>query len=179
MSNCFARPGPTTAIQAHAERVVRIMAPTRALVMHQKWASLILAGEKTWEVRGCKTSQRGRICLAVSGTKQLVGEVSIVGCIPIAKRDSERGAFVEHEHGDPNNFIGLNYAHHKIDNDALALVKYKTVFAWILERPEPYPEPRPYVHNQGAVAWVNLQPAPKKVAKPTMKRPSASKRSVK
>jgi len=106
-----------------------------ALVVKKHWLDKILAGEKTWEIRGSSTSRRGWIHLAQSkagGT--LVGRARLVKCIQLDKT-----AFFEHVHL------------HCVPR--LSMVPYKRVFAWVLEDVERFVQPFTYNHRQGAVIW--------------------------
>lgn len=50
----------------------------KGLIIKSKWADLILSGEKTWEIRGSQTHQRGRIGIIKSGTGKIFGSVELV-----------------------------------------------------------------------------------------------------
>ena len=59
-----------------------------ALVVKKKWLDKILSGEKTWEIRGCRTERRGWIHLAEShaGGKP-VGRAWLGDCLSIKKKN--------------------------------------------------------------------------------------------
>ena len=63
--------------------------PTCALCIRKPWCNLILSGDKDIELRSTNTSIRGRICIAQSGTSELVGEVDIIDSFLIATRDTD------------------------------------------------------------------------------------------
>ena len=50
--------------------------PAVALVIKKRWCDQIFEGSKVWEIRGNALTKRGRICIAQSKSKTLVGEVS-------------------------------------------------------------------------------------------------------
>ena len=111
-----------------------------ALVIRQPWLNLILAGKKTWEIRGRPTTKRCRILLAQSGTGKLMGSARIVDCKSIPLEDMPE--FFEN---------------HRIPQSKFNIIQaYKTMFAWILTDAEIFDEPIPYKHPQGAVSWVVL-----------------------
>jgi ubiquitin C-terminal hydrolase len=102
---------------------------------------LLLDGSKTWEVRSYATKVRGRIALASTDTKLLYGDVELVDCTPLAKKDL---AATAHKHCIQ-------------DADTTAMVlKYKQVFAWHVARPRSYVEATPFPNPVGSVIFVLL-----------------------
>ena len=61
--------------------------PARALLVQPHWCDEILAGRKTWEIRGSSLGVRGRVALAACGTGTLVGEITFVDALPVGRRD--------------------------------------------------------------------------------------------
>ena len=56
-----------------------------ALVVKKRWLDKILAGRKTWEIRGGPTTKRGWIHFAQSGsTGKLMGRARLVNCFSIS-----------------------------------------------------------------------------------------------
>ena len=108
-----------------------------ALVVRQPWANYILDGAKTWEIRGSKTTRRGWIHLAQSGTGKLVGGARLVDCIRVPHSE-----FMKHRdlHCVP----------------ALSVVKYKAIYAWVFRGARRYKEPFEYSHTAGASIWVRV-----------------------
>ena len=111
--------------------------PKKALLVKQQWADTILSGGKTWEVRGCRTTVRGRIHLAQSGTGTLVGEVRITDCIPVTRATLARRA-----------------KEHRITSVLGVVAKYRRIYAWVLADAVRYSSPIAYRHPLGAVSWV-------------------------
>ena len=112
---------------------------TVALVVKKHWLDLILAGKKDWEIRGVKTTRRGWIHLAESkATGKLMGRVRLVDCRAVA-----RESFMEHAD------------HHRVEN--VEDVKYKNIYAWVLESAERFDKPFGYMHAPGAVIWVKTR----------------------
>jgi len=114
----------------------------KGLVIRPPWINMILAGDKTWEIRGSRTAKRGRIALIKSGTKTIVGACDLVDVIgPLSLPD-----------------LLANQARHRIPADRLRRegTPYRNTFAWVVAQPEAFPAPVPYDHPNGAVIWVDL-----------------------
>ncbi len=105
--------------------------------MQEPWISLILSGEKTWEIRGTRTRRRGTIHLARARTNLLVGRVRIVDCMCLSRAE-----------------LALNIERHRVRETAR--VRYPRIFAWVLADAAWYTEPRTYTHPAGAIIWVRL-----------------------
>ncbi len=117
-------------------RGVRI---THGLLIMKAPLDKILAGTKTWEIRGKATTRRGPIALIESKSGHIVGTcdvVGVVGPLPLAelRRNADRTGFL------PTDLY------------------YATTYAWVLERAKRLPEPVRYLHPPGAVIWVRLDP---------------------
>ena len=109
-----------------------------ALVVEKKWLDLILAGRKTWEIRGSSTSKRGQIHLAESQAGgKLMGRARLVNCFSMSPQ-----TFKQH------------HKHHCVPS--WAMVPYQKPHAWVLEDAEKYEKPFEYEHKQGAVIWVHV-----------------------
>ena len=46
--------------------------------------------------------------------------------------------------------------HHRVEEDQLNQVAYKTLWAWVLENPMRYDPPFRYVPKRGQVIWANI-----------------------
>lgn len=111
----------------------------KGLIIKSPWIEKILSGEKTWEIRGSKTNIRGTVALIKSGTGMIYGTIDVLGSKEISLDKYRK---TEDFHRIPQNmFPGLPYS--------------KT-HAWILSNPLVFYKPKPYIHPQGAVIWVNL-----------------------
>ena len=111
----------------------------RALVVKKKWLVLILAGRKTWEIRGSSTSKRGWIHFAESQAGgKLTGRARLVNCFPV-----------------PRSSFQCHYKKHCVPS--LSMVPYITPHAWVLEDAEKFERPFEYEHKQGAVIWVDVK----------------------
>jgi predicted transcriptional regulator len=106
-------------------------------MVKRQWADTILSGGKTWEVRGCRTTVRGRIHLAQAGSGTLVGEVRITDCFPVTMATLARRA-----------------KEHRITSVRCVVAKYKRMYAWVLADAMRYSSPIAYRHPPGAVTWV-------------------------
>ena len=111
--------------------------PKKALLVKQQCADKILSGDKTWDVRGRRTTARGRIHIAQAGTGTLVGEVTITDCIPVTMAMLARRA-----------------KEHRIASVRCVVAKYRRIYAWVLVDAVCYPYPIAYRHPPGAVTWV-------------------------
>jgi hypothetical protein len=115
--------------------------PNRGLIVREPWVSLLLSGEKTWELRGSRTSQRGRTALIGSGTGAVLGEADLVGVVgPLSREEIE-----------------TSVARHCVKREwQTEPMPYGNTYAWVFERAFRYPVARPYRHPPGAVIWVKL-----------------------
>ena len=110
----------------------------KALVVKKKWLDLILAGQKTWEIRGSSTSKRGWVHFAESQAGgKLRGRARLVNCFPVPTESFQR-----------------HYKKHCVPS--LTMVPYVTIYAWVLEDAEEFEKPFEYEHKQGAVIWVDV-----------------------
>lgn len=108
------------------------------LIIKKKFLDKILSGEKTWEIRGSKTTKRGTIGLIESGSGKVIGTAELVNC---------HGPFSPDELKVHNNKT-------RIENEFN--VKYEKIYAWELSNVKPI-TPMPYKHPQGAIIWVKVQ----------------------
>lgn len=104
------------------------------LIIKKEYLDKILAGKKTWEIRGSKTHKRGKIGLIQSGSGTIVGECELVDCVSLTKEE---------------------YLKNKDKHQSLnANLTYKKTYAWVLKNPKRYNEPKKYNHPKGAIIWV-------------------------
>jgi len=114
----------------------------RALLIRHPWIDKILDGEKTWEMRGSKTSIRGTIALIPSGSGTIIGLCDVVCCIgPLSANMYRKNAAKAGE------------------RPSEAKSRYRTTYAWVLANPRYLKKPVPYKHPSGAVIWVILDGA--------------------
>jgi ASCH domain len=118
----------------------------RGIVIRQPWVEHILAGRKTWELRGRSCNIRGPVALIEGGTGRIVGVATVAGCQgPLSRTEKSAAA----EAGQ----ILVEEVNEEI---------YTKVYAWILENTLRLPAGIPYKHPSGAVIWVTLDPASRK-----------------
>lgn len=110
----------------------------RGLIIKEKWANLILNGEKTVELRGSNTKIRGKIGIIKSSTGMVWGEAELIDSFLLDRTKYE-------ELRDK----------HKVDMD-FDDIKYENTYAWILKNPKKYDVPVPYNHKKGCIVWVKL-----------------------
>jgi len=113
----------------------------KGLIIDEPWIGLIVAGEKTWEMRSRNTQVRGRIGLIRKGSKTVIGVADLIGTLPKLSRSDLKASVAKHR--VPAREIAEDFKHST---------------AWVLERARSLQEPIPYRHPAGAVIWVNLDP---------------------
>lgn len=112
----------------------------RGLLIRSPWIEQILAGRKSWEIRGSSTNVRGPIALIRSGSGKIVGTCDLVEVIgPLTLSDIQENASISGS-----------------DAAELQSLPYDKTYAWVLKNPEPLDEPIPYKHPSGAIIWVKL-----------------------
>lgn len=112
----------------------------KALIIKSPWIDKILAGEKTWEIRGSRTNVRGPIYLIAGGSGTIVGGCDVVGCT------------------EPLSLTELRLNSQKTGRPASEWksLPYPETHAWVLANAKRLARPRPYKHPSGAVIWVRL-----------------------
>jgi len=113
---------------------------THGLLIMKEPLDKILAGTKTWEIRGKATTRRGPIALIESKSGHVVGTCEVVDVIgPLTLAELQRNA----------KRVGARHAE----------LYYETTFAWVLHNARRLPKPVLYKHPSGAVIWVVLEPS--------------------
>jgi hypothetical protein len=110
------------------------------LLVRKPHLDRILAGEKTWEIRGCGTRRRGLIGLIQSRSGAVVGACRLVDSV------------------GPLTLEQLNAHGRETCIGAASRLFYRRTHAWVLAGARRLPEPVPYRHPPGAVIWVALSP---------------------
>ena len=108
------------------------------LVIKSPYIDDILDGVKKWELRGMNTHKRGKIVLLKSGTGLALGTVNIVDVKTITLEEY--------------NDWDYNKNRNKISKE----LPYKITYAYVLEEPQWFEQPKPYKHPMGAITWVKL-----------------------
>ena len=110
----------------------------KGLIIKEPWISMILAGEKSMEMRKTRTHIRGRIALLNKGF--IRGFATLYRCDgPLSYQELvSRG----NEHRIPDENIGT--------------IDYPYKYGWMLTNEENLLSPVKYVHPRGAQIWVNL-----------------------
>lgn len=110
---------------------------THGLIVLKQYVDKILAGTKTWEIRGKATQRRGPIALIESKSGHVVGTSEIIDVVgPLTLRELRRNA-------SRSGFLP----------DELP---YATTYAWVVRNARRLAEPVWYRHPSGAVIWVLL-----------------------
>ena len=121
----------------------------KALIIRKPWLDRILAGSKTWEIRGSRTKIRETIGLIESRSGTVVGLCDLVDC---------RGPLTAAEFRQNARKAGMARA------DAI-LGGYANTYAWVLANARRLKTPVPYDHPSGAVIWVALDDATERALK--------------
>jgi hypothetical protein len=125
-------------------RGAKVDGPERALLIREPWVDLILDGRKTWELRGSRTSIRGRIALIKAGFGMIVGTCELVDAVgPLTKAELLRNKAL---HAVPTELI-------------VGSRRYAETYAWVLRKPRRLATPIRYAHPPGAVIWARLSKA--------------------
>ena len=109
-----------------------------ALIIKKPWIDYILSGKKTWEIRGCATTKRGKIELIQSGSGLVVGCCNLTDCFKVSKQELAN-ATSKHLIEDAQN------------------ITYKNIYAWVLNDVQKYKTPKKYKHPKGAIIWVKIK----------------------
>jgi hypothetical protein len=113
----------------------------KGLLVKPPWIDKILAGKKTWELRGSRTRIRGLIALIQSGTGTVVGVCELVDVHGPLTRVELRRTTARHQVPATHFRDGL---------------RYRRTYAWQLRKARRLRRAVPYRHASGAVIWVNL-----------------------
>jgi hypothetical protein len=112
----------------------------KGLVIAEPWISLILNGEKTWEMRARITTHRGPIALVRKGSGSVVGIADLVDCKAILGEAEYRKN--EHLHRVP-----------RVDQVRAAV---RWPIAWVLKNARALDPPIRYKHKTGAQSQIIL-----------------------
>lgn len=119
-----------------------ILSVDKALVIADPWISLILSGQKNWEMRSTSASHRGWFGLIWKGLGAVYGVARLVDVKPPQS---------------PEQMIEA-YERHRIPKE---MIRSGEVAAWntpwVLADVRRLTTPVRYRHKNGAVTWVNLQ----------------------
>lgn len=116
-------------------------APMKGIIVDSPWIDELLAGRKTWELRGKTWKHRGEVALIRKGSGQVEGIANLVDCLPpldaAAMRQTTRF------HRVPDNMI-----------DEVMANGWR--IPWLLTDIRRLGTPVRYVHKSGAQTPVNL-----------------------
>lgn len=113
---------------------------THGLIIMKEPLDLILAGQKTWELRGKATVRRGPVALIESKSGHVVGTCDIVDVVgPVSLAELRRKAA---EWGSRPTAL-----------------YYPKTYGWVIANARRLRRPVQYSHPSGAVIWVRLSPA--------------------
>lgn len=120
--------------------IIRDVKRNGGLIIDKPWITMILSGQKTWEMRSRKSNKTGYIALIEKGTKQISGIARITGysgklTIQELKRCEKK---------------------HRVPASKYTADDYKWFIAIQLSNIAKLMHPIPYQHKSGAVTWVKL-----------------------
>jgi hypothetical protein len=112
----------------------------RALLIQHPHIDKILAGTKTWEMRGSNTFIREQIALIASGSGAVIGVCDLVDSFgPLTQTQFSKNA----------KKAGMRPSEAKLGH-------YRQTFAWVVWNARTLTKPVPYKHPPGAIIWVKL-----------------------
>jgi hypothetical protein len=115
----------------------------RLLVVAEPWATLLVDGEKTWELRTTSTKIRGLIGVAAKSSGTIIGAVDLVDV---------HGPFTSTEIAPYEHF-------HRVPASSTSTYSGpKGLYGWEVTSAVRFDPPIPYGHPQGAIIWVLLDP---------------------
>jgi hypothetical protein len=112
----------------------------RALLIRHPHIDNILAGRKTWEMRGSRTLVRETVGLIASGSGKVIGVCDLVDCV---------GPLTEEQFRKNAKKAGIRPSEAQLG-------WYRQTYAWVLKKPLLLKRPVPYEHPSGAIIWVKL-----------------------
>lgn len=107
----------------------------RVLLVREHWLSLILSGEKTWEMRRTNTTVRGWVGLSDPGSGLIKGVTCLDAVLPV--QTPEQLVLNRDKHCVPP---GSEFAHYNRP--------------WVLSNQKKLTKPAHFVQKPGAVIWV-------------------------
>lgn len=113
----------------------------KAIIIDEPWISLILRGEKVWELRSKRTRFTGPVGLIRKGSGTVVGTARLVGCL----QPLSAGELSIHEP-----------LHRVLGAEQRAAVEIGRVIPWVLRDALPLSRPVAYPHRSGQQIWVLL-----------------------
>ena len=114
--------------------------PEWALIVREPYASYIVSGIKTWEIRRYRPRHRGRI--GIVSKEGLLGTVELV---------TVHGPFTVEEllHKE-------HWERHRADETFLRkYARGEPLYVWELRAPHRFPKPIPIVRPRGPVVWLH------------------------
>lgn len=108
---------------------------TKGLFVKEPWASLLLSGEKVWEIRSSATQYRGPLLIIKSGTGMAYGLITLSDCLEVPVKE-----------------FPLHRDKHKVVDE----ISYKKPHAWVMQDPLIFDKPVPIERKKGCVIFINL-----------------------
>ena len=140
--------------------------PRQALLIRQPWVDKIFDEGKDWEIRSFPTQKRGTYAVAPTAGRVLVGEVTIMDCIPVGVKADGKWTPVD---GMDGNFIFNEKNQQKCGFSQTMcpefLMTKKRLYAWVLGKVVRYETPIKWVKKPGAMVFCNIEDPNKEIDK--------------
>ena len=115
---------------------------SKGLVIASPWISLILSGQKDWEMRGRGTDHRGWFALIWKGMGEVYGVSKLIDVRPSLNEEE----------------MIANFDRHRIPEESIRAGEVAGwTTPWVLSDVIRLPRPVRYKHPSGAVTWVKLE----------------------
>lgn len=115
----------------------------KAIVIDEPWISLILSGQKTWEMRKTSCSYRGVVALIRKGSDKVVGTARVASSLPSLATEADYSKAIDKHCIPPGR-------QERARADGWTI-------PWVLSEVVKLGELVAYRHPYGAVIWVNLE----------------------
>lgn len=125
----------------------------RALLVKEPWASQLVTGKKTMELRSTRCSFRENVAIARIGTSQIIGTCRIVDCKLVATRDLSTGNLVKAPECPSDFQVKFQLKWHEMKD---MMQNYNMIWAWIMEDPVRFECPLQFKRPKGAQVWFRL-----------------------
>ncbi len=111
----------------------------RGLIVKEPYASMIVKGDKKWEIRRRKTNIRGKVYIISNG--EIIGSAELVDVIgPFSVED----------------LMELKEMHKADEKFLREYARGERLFAWVFENPKEFKEKRKVKVPRGAQVWIRV-----------------------
>nr|QBK86896.1 MAG: ASCH domain protein [Marseillevirus LCMAC103] len=114
---------------------------SRALIVREPYATRIVEGGKTWELRKAHTKVRGVVGIVAQGSGAVIGTARITDSLAVPV-DALKTLDAALQHCAPSEFVDKYFKGRA------------TACVWTLDDAVKFAEPRRYVAKRGQMVWV-------------------------